>query len=96
MKHFFIKFLICRRPFLGGVLEMQTVADMRGVGVKNRGKSADGLCGRPLTQSSCTVILRDELQNNCTHFVTEYVARYVIKCTYIHLQVLDPKNIWWS
>ena len=27
---------------------MQTVADMRGVGVKNRGKSADVLCGRPL------------------------------------------------
>ena len=30
---------------------MQTVADMRGVGVKNRGKSADILCGRPLTES---------------------------------------------
>ena len=28
---------------------MQTVADMRGVGVKNRGKSADVLCGQPLT-----------------------------------------------
>ena len=27
---------------------MQTVADMRGVGVKNRGKFADILCGRPL------------------------------------------------
>ena len=27
---------------------MQTVADMRGVGVKNRGKFADVLCGRPL------------------------------------------------
>ena len=27
---------------------MQTVADMRGVGVKNRGKLADVLCGRPL------------------------------------------------
>ena len=30
-------------------LEMQTVADMRGVGVKNREKFADVLCGRPLT-----------------------------------------------
>ena len=30
---------------------MQTVADMRGVGVKNRGKLADVLCGRPLTSS---------------------------------------------
>ena len=28
---------------------MQTVADMRGVGVKNREKNADVLCGRPLT-----------------------------------------------
>ena len=28
---------------------MQTVADMRGVGVKNREKFADVLCGRPLT-----------------------------------------------
>ena len=28
---------------------MQTVADMRGVGVKNRGKIADVLYGRPLT-----------------------------------------------
>ena len=28
---------------------MQTVADMRGVGVKNKGKFADVLCGRPLT-----------------------------------------------
>ena len=28
---------------------MQTVADMRGVGVKNRGKFEDVLCGRPLT-----------------------------------------------
>ena len=27
---------------------MQTVADMRGVGVKNREKFADVLCGRPL------------------------------------------------
>ena len=26
----------------GYILEMQTVADMREVGVKNRGKSADG------------------------------------------------------
>ena len=30
---------------------MQTVADMRGVGVKNRGKFADVLCGRPLMES---------------------------------------------
>ena len=29
---------------------MQMVADMRGVGVKNRGKFADVLCGRPLFQ----------------------------------------------
>ena len=28
---------------------MQTVADMRGVGVKNGGKYADVLYGRPLT-----------------------------------------------
>ena len=28
---------------------MQMVADMRGVGVKNREKLADVLCGRPLT-----------------------------------------------
>ena len=28
---------------------MQTVADVRGVGVKNREKFADVLCGRPLT-----------------------------------------------
>ena len=28
---------------------MQTLADMRGVGVKNRGKLADVICGRPLT-----------------------------------------------
>ena len=27
---------------------MQTLADMRGVGVKNQGKNADVLCGRPL------------------------------------------------
>ena len=27
---------------------MQTLADMRGVGVKNREKYADVLCGRPL------------------------------------------------
>ena len=31
---------------------MQTVADMRGVGVKNRGKSADVLCGRPHTKNT--------------------------------------------
>ena len=31
---------------------MQTVADMRGVGVKNRGKFADVLCGRPLGSTS--------------------------------------------
>ena len=30
---------------------MQTVADMRGVGVKNRGKFADVLYGRPLNDS---------------------------------------------
>ena len=30
---------------------MQTVADMRGVGVKNRGKSADILCGQPPTRN---------------------------------------------
>ena len=35
--------------FLGRVLEMQTEADMREVGVKFRGKYADFLCGRPLT-----------------------------------------------
>ena len=29
---------------------MQTVADMRGVGVKNREKFADVLCGRPLKE----------------------------------------------
>ena len=29
---------------------MQTVADMRGVGVKNRGEFADVLCGRPLKE----------------------------------------------
>ena len=28
---------------------MQTVVDMRGVGVKKRGKCADVLCGRPLS-----------------------------------------------
>jgi hypothetical protein len=28
---------------------MQTLADMRGVGVKNRGKYTDVLCGRPLS-----------------------------------------------
>ena len=31
---------------------MQTVADMRGVGVKNRGKFADVLCGRPLMMNA--------------------------------------------
>ena len=44
-----VKLPICRRPFWGGVLEMQTVADMRGIGVKNREKIADVLCGRPLS-----------------------------------------------
>ena len=46
---------------------MQTVADMRGVGVKNRGKSADVLCGRPLNQnlsqapsSSIEVLIRED------------------------------------
>ena len=34
---------------------MQTVADMRGVGVKNRGKFADILCGRPLKVISYTL-----------------------------------------
>ena len=36
---------------------MQTVADMRGVGVKNREKFADVLCGRPLMRfvKSCSV-----------------------------------------
>ena len=29
---------------------MQIVADMRGVWVKNRGKFADVLCGRPLSR----------------------------------------------
>ena len=29
---------------------MQTLADMRGVGVKNQGKNADVLCGRPLSK----------------------------------------------
>ena len=29
---------------------MQTVADVRGVGVKNRGKCADVLCGQPPIQ----------------------------------------------
>ena len=28
---------------------METLADMRGVGVKNKKKYADVLCGRPLT-----------------------------------------------
>ena len=31
---------------------MQMVADMRGVGVKNRGKSVDILCGWPLTATT--------------------------------------------
>ena len=31
---------------------MQTVADMRGVGVKKREKNADVLCGRPLSSIS--------------------------------------------
>ena len=31
---------------------MQTVADMRGVGVKNRGKFVDVLCGRPHSTDS--------------------------------------------
>ena len=30
---------------------MQTLADMRGVGVKNRRKFAEVLCGRPLTST---------------------------------------------
>ena len=34
---------------------MQTVADMRGVGVKNRGKFADVLCGRPLIGNDIVV-----------------------------------------
>jgi hypothetical protein len=38
---------------------MQTVADMRGVGVKNREKIADVLYGRPL---SCDVILSNRVQ----------------------------------
>ena len=38
---------------------MQTVADMRGVGVKNRGKFADALCGRPLTKVNL-----DPIQNS--------------------------------
>ena len=40
---------------------MQTVADMRGVGVKSRGKSADGLCGRPLTALGTTAFVQELL-----------------------------------
>ena len=46
---------------------MQTVADMRGVGVKNREKIADVLCGRPLTQIGVTqrigVVTKKEEKN---------------------------------
>ena len=41
---------------------MQTVADMRGVGVKNRGKLADGLCGRPLKMKNVVYFLSRELK----------------------------------
>ena len=48
---------------------MQTVADMRGVGVKNRGKFADVLCGRPLMSPLTFIHLSiswtmDSLKNN--------------------------------
>jgi hypothetical protein len=40
---------------------MQTVADMRGVGVKNRENFADVLCGWPLIAiSSCKLVISAE------------------------------------
>ena len=42
---------------------MQTVADMRGVGVKNRGKCADVLCGRPPSQ----IKVSGDRQRETTH-----------------------------
>ena len=42
---------------------MQTVADMRGVGVKNREKFADVLCGRPLIGIMTNIIVRTQKAN---------------------------------
>ena len=39
---------------------MQKVADMRGVGVKNKGKIEDVLCGRPL---SIVIVVKKISQN---------------------------------
>ena len=51
---------------------MQTVADMRGVGVKNREKFADVLCGRPLTvKRKKKMFIYSEkatFKNKITHF----------------------------
>ena len=44
---------------------MQTLADMRGVGVKNRGKYADVLCGRPLGKTH--FIVMPLITKFCTH-----------------------------
>ena len=43
---------------------MQTVADMRGVGVKNREKSADVLCGWPLTRIGVFYFTSQQIANN--------------------------------
>ena len=57
--------VVCRE-----VLATQTVADMRGVGVKNRGKFADVLCGQPL--------------NTFVEFVKQS-AMQLTKCKYLHI-----------
>ena len=49
---------------------MQTVAGMRGVGVKNREKIADVLCGRPLIEK---LVL-----SQLTYFYIEFLLWYIV------------------
>ena len=54
---------------------MQTVADMRGVGVKNRQKFADVLCGRPLIAKYSAILTCGTY--NMTQWLEKVVAHNV-------------------
>ena len=50
---------------------MQTVADIRGVGVKNRGKFADGLCGRP----PMAIMIFSPVSNSSNHPLVNFLSQ---------------------
>ena len=53
---------------------MQTVADIRGVGVKNREKIADVLCGRPLTLQYVIIFICQQLIDRAVLAMEYYPA----------------------